>query len=44
MRKTKLDVVFDDSVLINAEKIVKKIYGYECAGDNCSVTRSEVIR
>lgn len=44
MRKKKLDVVFDDSVLINAEKIVNKISGYEYEGDNCSVNRSEVIR
>ena len=43
-RKKKIDVGVDESVLINAEKIVNKIYGYECEGDNCSVNRSEVSR
>lgn len=44
MRKKKLDVVFDDSVLINAEKIVRKISEHNNESDKCSVNRSEVIR
>lgn len=44
MRKKKLDVVFDDSVLINADEIVSKISEYKSDSDKGSVNRSEVIR
>ena len=44
MRKKKLDVVFDDSVNVQAEKIVLAILESKCDVNDCTINKSEVIR
>lgn len=44
MRRKKLDVVFNDSVNIHAEKIVKQLNECNTSIESCTVNKSEVIR